>query len=69
MFPNPSELLVEPLSPAKRGAKVKEGDSVPEDLEGKHGYASGTVRLGDRISLNVSCVSSWFVFFLLKTFF
>jgi hypothetical protein len=38
----------------KRGAKVKEGDVIPEDMGGKHGYPNGTVRLGDRITINVS---------------
>jgi hypothetical protein len=41
LFPSPGELLNENPSPMKRGAKVKEGDVVPEDM----GESMG-IRLG-----------------------
>ena len=62
LFPEPSDLLVPSTQKSMvsspkvlgRGDKVRALDTIPEMLEGKHGYPDTTWRLGELVHVSVS---------------
>ena len=62
LFPEPSQLLAEAsqktTTPSAKvlgwGDKVRALDTIPEMLEGKHGYPDATWRLGELVHVSVS---------------